>query len=129
MFIKVHTALRLPVTCAAQRDVLIPHPIPSPCSLSLNSKIFSLSSPGTSSWAQTITAHCFKLLEAKSLVVQGHGDPDLRALSYQDSEVLLTKEEEACAGGHQRTAVRTREKEWLGKLEGSEETGLDAGQT
>lgn len=69
------------------------------------------------------------MLEAKSLVVQGHGDPDLRALNYQDSEVLLTKEEEACAGGHQRTAVRMREKEWLGKLEGSEETGLDAGQT
>lgn len=69
------------------------------------------------------------MLEAKSLVVQGHGNPDLRALSCQDSEVLLTKEEEACAGGHQRTAVRTREKEWPGKLEGSEEAGLDAGQT
>lgn len=69
------------------------------------------------------------MLEAKSLVVQGHGDPDLRALSCQDSEVLLTKEEEAHAGGHQRTAVRTREKERLGKLKGSEEAGLNAGQT
>lgn len=65
------------------------------------------------------------VLEARSLVDHWHGDPDLRALCCQDSKVFHTREEEACHGGHQRTAMRTQERS--GSLEDSEDAGLDAG--
>lgn len=63
------------------------------------------------------------VLEAGSLVDQSHGDPDFRALSCQDPNVFHTREEEACTGGHQRTAMRTQE-ERSGSLEDSEDAGL-----